>query len=330
MAPAVIHLLLFILSIAGIFALVVFPSNRFLQVSIIVIELLSCLLDQNRWQPWEYQYIFIVFALVINYKSPKNAASSIAFILIAVYFFSGLGKINPAFAEYVRFKIILSEIFPGNVGIYEWITFHAGYVMGMIEAILGLGLFFRSTTKIAAILLIVMHLLILVAFGPFGLNYDHIIWPWNVLMILILYVYFIRKTIFIPSFNSIGIRYNKIILLCFGILPILNFFGHWDYFLSSSLFSYKPPDMYICIHDPEVNKDLQPYIEPYKKNSMCTGAAWINVRTWAFTETMVPAYPEIRVYKKIKDQLMNRYPEMNATFIIYHYKNGRKEKKVIN
>lgn len=326
-APSPVHLLLYILSLIAIAVLLIFPTQRKIQVSIIVIELLSCLLDQNRWQPWEYQYIFIIFALFINYKDPKKAVSSIAFIFIAVYFFSGIGKINPAFAQSIRFKIILSEIFPSHAWVYEWITFHAGYVFGAIEAILGIGLLFRATIKIAAILLIVMHLLILIAFGPFGLNYDIIIWPWNVLMILILNVYFIQKPFLIFSIKAIALQQNYIVILCFGILPVLNFFGKWDFFLSASLFSSKTPDMYICIHDSAISKELEPIAGPFKRSFICdSSAAFINVRTWSFNEIMVPAYPEIRVYKDIKKQLLKRYPALDATFIVYEYKNGKKEK----
>ena len=34
----------------------------------------------------------------------------------------------------------------------------------------------------------------------------------------------------------------------------------------------------------------------------------------------------LRVYKKIKSQLLQRYPDMDATFIVLKYINGRREK----
>src|ERR1019366_5120531 len=61
--PSFIHLVLFIFSLSALLALFIFPSKRFLLISVIIIEVFSCLLDQNRWQPWEYQYIFIIIAL---------------------------------------------------------------------------------------------------------------------------------------------------------------------------------------------------------------------------------------------------------------------------
>ena len=234
--PSAIHLVLFIFSLLALAALMIFPVNRLLQLSVIIIEVLSCLLDQNRWQPWEYQYIFIILVLVINYKNEKNAVSVIAFIFISVYFFSGIGKMNPAFSKYVRNKIELSGIFHMNDSfVYEWFIYHTGYLLGSIEILLSIGLFFRLTKKISAIFLIIMHLLIMAIFGPFGMNYDKIIWPWNVLMIVILFVFFICNTPVSISFQSIKQGWNKLIIVFFGLLPVLNFFGYWDFFIRQPL-----------------------------------------------------------------------------------------------
>ena len=318
--------MLFIFSLLALFALLIFPINRVLQVSVIIIEVLSCLLDQNRWQPWEYQYIFIILALVINYKNEKNAVSAIAFIFVSVYFFSGIGKMNPVFSQYVRNKMVLSGIFHvSNSIVYEWLLYHTGYLLGIIEILLSIGLFFQRTKKISAIFLIIMHLLILAIFGPFGINYDRIIWPWNVVMIVILYVFFICNTPVSISFQSIKQGWNKLIIVFFGILPVLNFFGYWDFYLSSSLFSNKPPEMYICIHKPGSSKVLQPFFAGYKNKFLCdSNSTLLDVRAWSFREMQVPAYPEIRIYKSIKEQILKRYPDMNATFTVYPYINGRK------
>lgn len=323
--PSAIHLMLFIFSLLALFALLIFPTNRVLQVSVIIIEVLSCLLDQNRWQPWEYQYIFIILALVINYKNEKNGVSAIAFIFLSVYFFSGAGKMNPVFAISVRNKIILSGILHGGNSIaYEWLVYHIGYLLGIIEILSGVGLFFMRTKRVSAIFIIIMHLFILAIFGPFGINYDRIIWPWNVVMIVIAYVFFICNTPVSTSFQSITQGWNKLLIVFFGILPVFNFFGYWDFYLSSSLFSSKPPDMYVYIHKPGGSKVLQPFFADHKNKFPFNNDSILNIRAWSFREMQVPVYPELRIYKSIKEQLLKRYPGMNATFTVYSYSNGRK------
>jgi hypothetical protein len=324
--PSAIHLVLFIFSLLALLSLLIFPANKVLQASVIIIEILSCLLDQNRWQPWEYQYIFIILALVINNKNDKSAVSVIAFILISVYFFSGIGKMNTAFSLFVRNKIVLSGISPvTNSIVYEWFVYHIGYLVGLIETAAGIGLFFRRTRKASALFLIVMHLLILAIFGPLGINYNRIIWPWNVVMIVMLYVFFMGSTPVSISLQSIKPGWNKLIIVFFGILPFLNLFGYWDFYASSSLFSYKTPEMYICIHNPGSTKILQLFSTSHKNKFLCdSSSALLDVRAWSLHEMQVPANPEIRIYKIIKEQLLKRYPDMNATFFVYHYVKGKK------
>jgi hypothetical protein len=326
--PSFVHLVLFVFSLLALLALFLFPSKRFLQISIIIIEILACLLDQNRWQPWEYQYIFIIIALVINYKNDKNAISVIAFISVAIYFYSGLSKMNAIFSLSILNSLTRLGIFhASNSYLYNFLAYHIGYALGIVEASLSIGLLFQRTKKIAALFLILMHFLIIVVFGPFGINYDIIIWPWNVAMPLVLYVLFISKEPVSIQFKSIKKGWNKIIIILFGILPALNFFGYWDFFLSSSLFSSKPPGMFIYIRNPEDNKELKSYFKIDKNNFLTDSNLFaINVRTWSFKELMVPAYPELRVYKNIKYQILKRYPNIDATFIVVMYTNGEKKK----
>ncbi len=329
--PSFIHIILFSLSLLTLSLLLFHPSKTLLQWSLIVIEFLSCLLDQNRWQPWEYQYIFIILALIINKKNDTNAFTTIVFILITFYFFSGINKCNAVFSKDVLHQLSQARIITsGNFYLYNLITYHLGCIAGSIEILLGIGLIFYRFRKWTAIFLIIMHLLIIAIFGPFGINYDVIIWPWNILMIAILYLFFLSNHPVLINFNSLLKGWNKLYIILFGILPILNFFGYWDFYLSASLFSYKPPDMYICVHNFKKEKALNHFALQNENKNLCdSNSILINVRSWSFDELKVPAYPETRVYKNIKEQLLKRFPDMDATFIEYIYTDGKKIKTEI-
>lgn len=325
---SIVHTILFIVSLIALSLLVLFPSKRIIWVLVIIVELGSCILDQNRWQPWEFEYIFILIVYMINSKSEKNAASMIAFIFISIYFFSGISKMNYSFSQNLRYEIMRSGSFHEVRSIvFTWFLFHSGYLLGLIETLLGIGLFFRFSQKTSAVFLIFMHLLILAAVGPLGIDYDIIVWPWNMAMIFILYIFFIRSTPISFSFRELTFGWNKFILILFGVLPVLNFFGYWDYFLSASLFSSRPPGMYVCIHNRDSNNELKSFYSENKNQIICdSNSALIDVTKWSFEEMQVPVYPEIRIFKNIKEQLLKRYPEMDATFIVSYYVNGRREK----
>ncbi len=323
--PSFIHIILFSLSLLALSFLLLYPARTALQLGLIVIELFSCLLDQNRWQPWEYQYIFIILAFIINKKNDISALTTIVFILITFYFFSGFNKCNSVFSKEVRYQLSHAGIVFDKSYLYNLITYHLGYISGFIEILLSAGLLLSRLRKSAAIFLIVMHLIIIAIFGPFGIDYDAIIWPWNILMIAILYLFFISNHPVLINFNCLVKGWNKVYVILFGVLPVLNFFGYWDFFLSASLFSFKPPDMYICIHNYKNEKVLNGFASQNESETLCdSNSILINVRSWSFDEMKVPAYPETRVYKSIKDQLTKRYADMDATFIEYIYKDGEK------
>ncbi|MDP4286051.1 MAG: hypothetical protein Q8891_16680 [Bacteroidota bacterium] len=330
--PSAIHTILFSLSLLILVVLLLLPTNKILLVSIIVIEILSCALDQNRWQPWEYQYILLILILIINYKNKKNAVSVISLLLISVYFYSGVSKLNPIFSRFIRHEIVHANIFHESTSMASiWVTFHLGYLLTLIEILLSIGLLFRQSRKIAASFLIAMHLLILAAFGPFGLNYDKIIWPWNIVMMGFLYLLFIHNSPVTPFSQSIKQGWNKLILVLFGMLPALNFIGYWDFYLSSSLISGRTPEMYICINHEGSGKKLQPFFSKEKYQFRCDRNSYLlDITAWSFQEMQVPVYPELRIYQSIKKQLTERYPDMKATFLIYHYINGRKERIELN
>ena len=81
--------------------------------------------------------------------------------------------------------------------------------------------------------------------------------------------------------------------------------------------------MYICIHKAGSSKELEPFFAPDKKEFLCdSNSILLDVRKWSHDEMLVPPYPETRIYKSIRSQLLKRYPDMKATFTIYKYVSG--------
>ena len=324
--PSPVHLVLYIISLAGLVALLLYPRNHIIGISFLTIELLSCLLDQNRWQPWEFQFFFFILAFIINRKKEENILSVLGFILASMYFYSGISKINPVFVHAVWFQIILTQLLHIKpIVSFQPVLYHMGYMLGLLEAIASIGLFFQHTRKMAGTFFIVMHLIVLLIFGPLGINYDVIIWPWNILLPLLVYIFVFKTSGFSVSFKPVLTGMNRFIFILFGIMPVLNFFGYWGYFFSASLFSARPPDLYICIPKATIDKSLKPFCIEHKSSLLCdSNSCLIYTRDWAFAETMSPENPEVRIYQSMKDQMLKRYPKMNATFILYIYSKGKR------
>ena len=69
--PATVHLLLFTISLMCLISIIIIPRKKILLPLLLITELFSCALDQNRWQPWEYQYLFTLFAFIV-YRATRT------------------------------------------------------------------------------------------------------------------------------------------------------------------------------------------------------------------------------------------------------------------
>ncbi|GAC1300357.1 MAG: hypothetical protein NVSMB24_00770 [Mucilaginibacter sp.] len=318
--PPAVNLILFFLQVLFIASLFFSVKNKLVLIGLLAVEVFSCLLDQSRLQPYEYQYIFIVIIFLVNTNNPKFISAAVIFILAATYFYSGLHKLNDGFIQLMWTKAILRSFLklPPAIAGSRWL-YYSGYLAGIIEAAAGLGLLFSRTRKTAAAVLILMHLFILVLLGPLGLRYNKIVWPWNVAMILYLYTLFLKKIEDEFAFRTIFSGWNKLVFIVWGVFPALNFIGCWDNYLSSSIYSEKLPNMMVCISDTAKCRQLRGFFQNTNLN-YCKGTATINVQHWALMEMNITAYPEKRVYKILQTKLEKEYASAGLSF----YVNGSK------
>lgn len=329
--PAAMHYILFVCSLGAIALLFFKPFSKTMLIALVIVELLSCIADQNRWQPWQYQYLFTAVICLINFKEAKKTIGCIAFVMAATYLYSGIGKLNEGYLVLVWDNIFLKKIFKLSEAAYQANSIHyLGYATAVTEIFVAIGLFFAKTKKAAAYGMIAMHLLILYAIGPLGINYNSIVWPWNVLMIILLYILFIKNEPAQINFNWLWQGWNKLVLVCWGIMPALNYAGLWDSYLSSRLYSGGLPLMVLCVKDGNEKEELQPYFSKTDTYNLCNGDAMANLQTWAMKEMNVPPYPELRVYKKAEGQWRKSHPNTTTGFVYYYISRQKEAKRIEN
>lgn len=319
--PSWIHLLLYAVSIISLGALIIAPGKRTIYYILFLAEIIAVLLDYTRWQPWEYQYLFILLIFMFN-KDNKNIITAVSFIMIALYFYSGINKLNEGFLLQIWNNMLLIPFFKIPHSIRDnQIVFYFGYCIGIIETVAGISLLFKRTQKAGAILLILMHIFNLIWLGPMGINYNIIVWPWNCFMMISLYIIFVKNEVQIKPLSFLR-PVNILVLVCWGIMPLLHMFGYWDNYLSGSLYSGKLPLMAVCIGTNEAKAELKPFIKEKDLYDLCNGKPLIKLQSWAMNELNVPPYPELRVYRKIQKKLIEKYPQTNC--YLYYYGSGVK------
>lgn len=309
--PLWVHDGLFYSSLLAMLVWVIYPQRK-LALFILLAELGSCVLDQNRWEPWEYQFIFML-AVTIFYQRKAHIKTALQLIVVGLYFFSGLGKLNSAFIHDIWNGLLLRRSF----GIFTenaWV-FRMGYLLPLIEMALALLLLFGRWRKVGVIGLTLMHVFILVLFGPLFLNRSVVIWPWNMLMPVLLF-YLFYHTRFQPLRSFFVRPFSTVVLLCWCILPMLHLAGRWDNYLSFTLYSGGTPQLYICTEDPAALQAMAPYM-PKVRNGFIPCKYPVSTYAWSARLMYTTPYPEERVFRVIAREWRKWYPGAAVKFYVF-------------
>jgi predicted DCC family thiol-disulfide oxidoreductase YuxK/uncharacterized membrane protein YphA (DoxX/SURF4 family) len=271
-----------------------------------------CLLDQNRWQPWVYQYAALLAALAsFSWDSDDTAGRrrslNVARLIVAMtYVFSGLQKLNGNFVN-SDFPWLVEPI----TAAIPW-AHTPLHVFGMAAPFLqvgfGAGLLTRRYRRISLILAVSMHVFILAMFGPFGHNWNPIIWPWTAAMGAFDILLFTGKQEFSLGeiFRTGRHPCHAGMLVLFAVLPVLSFFNCWDSYLSAALYSGNLTEAILYASD--VGATGLPPLVRARLIHTSPDTHVLNIQHWAVEELKVMPYPETRVYKAIAKALCDHTP----------------------
>jgi predicted DCC family thiol-disulfide oxidoreductase YuxK len=303
MQPAFADYYIFFALLLLLITITLLPNPRkVILVFTCLCALLFCF-DINRLQSFNYQFFFMLIALGLfswNYKDIAKARvvlNSCQLIIICIYFWGGLQKLNLAFLliSFPWFIEPITKLLPEGA---NHILFLTGVIVPFFEAGLGLGLLFKRIRQYAVIAATALHLMILYNLGPLGHNYAFSIWPWNIDMVLLLFILFWKDD---ASWKEIlwnkNFAFQKVILILFGFLPLFSFFNAWDSYLSFSM--YAGNTNYASIVFTGNNVQSLPYkISRYTIKGP-NNTTVLNIPAWAYDDFNVLAYPETRVYKDV-------------------------------
>ncbi len=262
------------------------------------------LFDQMRWQPWFYQYFFMLAALgFYAWKKPeaKNnrvALDCCALLVVCTYFWSGVQKLNASFIDEVwpDMTAPLLRLLPGGL---KGLPPFTGLIIPLLEICIALGLLTRRFRNASVILAIATHAVILGLLIPTGEN--TVVWPWNIAMGFFVLILFWKnkestaRRIVVPTRG-----FHAVVLILFGILPPLSLIGLWDSYLSSALYSGNNYRGVIYLNRPVMDR-LPDNLHQYVWTN--TEPMFLDTTRWAYGELNVPVYPEPRVFRRITEQV---------------------------
>jgi hypothetical protein len=274
----------------------------------VFLAVLWALFDQSRWQPWFYQYLFMLSALGLwfaNRTDPQKREASLnacRLIVVCVYFWSGIQKVNPGFVRgtFPWLLAPLAGVLPAAV---KAVVHPLALAAPTLELGIALGLLTQTFRNAAVCVAIAMHLLILASIGPWGYNCNTVVWPWNVAMAVSVTLLFWRAVDVRVTNVLWGHRlaFQKLVLVLFALAPALSLVNRWDSYLSFALYSGNRNTAILYMAAPVAKRlpaDVQELItedespDPSRPETLA-------VSDWSWDELNVPPYPEIRVFKNI-------------------------------
>ena len=312
--PAPATLALSALLVLSLVVVALRPRPSLLVLAPPVLTAALVLWDINRLQPCIYQYMLAFVALSAGVRSSgeERAKAAAGFGIIAIYFWSGLQKLNATFVHEV-FPFLIHPLGP-------WLSQRLTpfwFVSPLGELSVGLLLFFPKTRKWGLAGAVLMHGFVLAVLGPFGQNYNSIVWPWNFWTVVMAFILFWKNDtpVLRPAWSS---PQGKAILLLAGVLPALNYAGLWDGFLSMSYYSGRLRDAWIYL-TPEGEQKLTAAINVDERALVrrSPNLYTLDVTTWGLDALNAPPYAEPRVYIELARQLeLDGVPPDQMTLLV--------------
>ena len=301
-------------------ALVSSKPQKFITAFVAIILVFSAL-DQTRWQPWVFQYSFLLVILALfswqsdDIAGQKRTLNVARLVVASTYVFSGLQKLNANFIE-IEFPWIVEPItqaMPFTAGALRALGAFAPFV----QIAFGAGLLTRRFRRTALVLAVSMHVFILAMFGPTGHDWNNVVWPWTATMAVFDIVLFAGAEFSIRDvlWNTKD-RVHNVALGLFAMLPVLSFFNLWDSYLSAALYSGNLNEATIYLSDAG-QRSLPPIIKTYTVHT-ASNTNVINIQRWAIEDLNVTPYPETRVYKSIARSLCKSMPTPSQLVLIVH------------
>ncbi len=262
--------------------------------------------DQSRLQPWYYLYLAMLVCLFCfpwndseKGEQRRRVLNACRLIVAGTYFWSGIQKFNISFATDV-FPWLITPLVPESA---RNLAERGALLAPVIETALGIGLLIPAFRGLCILGALAMHAGILYCLaGPESWGCHHwnsVVWPWNGAMMVFVLTLFVRTRTVTPLALLWPGRsvLQWAMLLLFGLMPIFNFFGYWDAYLSASLYSGNtmkaefllPESAYRRLPEAVRRHAYETFDRKYS----------LEVFLWSIEELNVPTYPAERVFRSI-------------------------------
>jgi hypothetical protein len=248
--------------------------------------------DETRWQPWFYQYVFMLLLVACapeGAEGEEAVLGACGLLVASLYFWAGVQKLNPLF-----FAEVVPSLTAELPAALARMATPLAVLVPLTEICVGLLLLTRRWRRVGVALAVVTHVCVLLLFFPSRRN--KVVWPWNAAMVAFVLILFRAGSHGLKGFlprRALSPQTAAVVFFC--LLPLLSFFGLWERYLSGALYSGNTAHGSVRLSaavaerlPPRVRERLRPDVE---------GGQTLDLNHWSYAELKVPAYPSARVYR---------------------------------
>ena len=264
--------------------------------------------DQNRFQPWAYQYALIGLAMAC--LSRGRALRMARWYVVGLYVYSGLSKLDASFCREQGPTFLSVALGPFGLEPGAWpASARTLAILGMpaFEIAVAWLLAFQATRRIGLVGAVAQHSALIAALGPWGLGHSTIVLVWNLSLIIKDVILFGRSTIplDLAADSKLG-RMARGVFWVAMILPVGERLGLCDAWPGHALYASHAERSDVFVHE----DDLDRYPEAIRRRLGPAGVTpWrrLDLTGWSRDVRGTPIYPSGRVGNALAEFLEVRY-----------------------
>ena len=325
--PPWLETALFVLLMASVAAGTVRRGWWGLSVALLVVMIVQ---DQHRFQPWAY--LFGMAALAVATTTKARAAGLCRLYLVALYFHSGLSKLDASFCLELGPAFLETAARPFGMHPASWPGWArtaAVLAMPAAEVAIAAGLVFRRSRGFARAGAIGLHVSLIGVLGPWGIDQSAIVLVWNAALIVEVSILFAAE---MGEESGAPRRFEPATAMIFALAAIVPFGER------RGLCDAWPAFAYYASHvdrlEVEVSADDLDALPATLRRTATGEGPWrrVDLTAWSRAVRGVPVYPQARACLGLAEALAMREGGKGRVRVLWESRadrtTGRRERSV--
>lgn len=281
------------------------------------------LLNQHRLQAWFYH--LLIFSLIFTLKQPDDQLKWLRRIVVSVYVYSALGKLDFEFVHTVGQDFLEALASLLGLSVADWSDndrIVVTLLFPIIELAIGVGLAIHKTRRASGVAAILFHLtLAALVFGP--LKHSWGVFLWNLQFAIQAMLLFAWPSTVANSSTSHatlarsqmqGSWLERIVrtgLFAILLLPLGERMGYWDHWPSWGLYAPHSSRVRVTVARFSFQQLPDSLQQVLKDEDLEETEVELPLARWSFRELGVPIYPQARfqlgVARRIAESLESEF-----------------------